>query len=606
MHGWWSGLKSARNRSGTGLRDAIAGLVLALLTSSAAVAQVGPLKPTGYLEYRYLYQAGSGREGVDAHGLALRTDLSTYFWRPWLLSATGSLLVRENRGDTETGPTTSSILQGGLWLNFLARSQFPLMIFYEDFDADYSSEPFQRTARTRSHGFRQQLTSKRYGNYSLEWRNGETDALYLDGVSLPSRNMNDRWELRGRHSFGRNNFSLLSRKLLVDSTEPNIKTDSMRNALRHWFRAGSRFDWQNTYFITDEKVSSEFVQSDRIYQQLYSLATWRPDSANRWFVTGRGLFQNSESANQTSGSTQQNISLSGTASYRLTDRVSVTGALGVSKIRNDNMAAMTDAGYQHLGASYASIGYPLWGGTYQFSGRASVENRTENGEFETEERQALKTDIGHSLGRSFETGGGKRVDIRAIQRVTSTHDSLGAELNILRTSVYATSGINEEQLSRYLRLSATDQRSFADERRNFQLFDLQYNLQGNLGRDRSWNVNASVQYGLRSQSKPESMQNESKSLAYGISAAYRHANLFDVTFLDYTSDFQFRSDDFQSEDPFDPDFDVNRQRISSSWINRLDYRIGLLHLQSDLNFNEVEGHWFASFRLTVRRYFGMR
>jgi hypothetical protein len=152
----------------------------------------------------------------------------------------------------------------------------------------------------------------------------------------------------------------------------------------------------------------------------------------------------------------------------------------------------------------------------------------------------------------------------------------------------------------------TDQRSFADERRNFQLFDLQYNLQGNLGRDRSWNVNASAQYGLRSQSKPESMQSESKSLAYGVSAAYRQANLFDVTFLDYTSDFQFRSDDFQSEDPFDPDFDVNRQRISSSWINRLDYRIGLLHLQSDLNFNEVEGHWFASFRLTIRRYFGMR
>ena len=42
------------------------------------------------------------------------------------------------------------------------------------------------------------------------------------------------------------------------------------------------------------------------------------------------------------------------------------------------------------------------------------------------------------------------------------------------------------------------------------------------------------------------------------------------------------------------------------WINRLDYRIGLLQLQGDLNLNEVEGHWFASIRLTVRRYFGMR
>jgi len=152
----------------------------------------------------------------------------------------------------------------------------------------------------------------------------------------------------------------------------------------------------------------------------------------------------------------------------------------------------------------------------------------------------------------------------------------------------------------------TDQRSFGDERRSFQLFDLQYSLQGTLGRDRSWNLDASTQYGLRSQSKPESMQNESKSLAYNVSIAYRHANLFDVSFLNYTSDFQFRSDDFQSEDPFDPDFDIDRQQVSSSWINRMEYRIGLLQLQGDLNLNEVDGHWFASFRLTLRRYFGMR
>lgn len=599
-------MKSACDRSGAGLRKTIAGLALALFSCSAAFAQVGPINPTGYLEYRYLYQAGSGREGTGANGLVLRTDVSTYFWRPWLLSATGSLMVQDFRGDTESGPATSSIVQGGLWLNFLARSQYPLTIYYEDFDADYDSEPFRRTARTRSHGFRQQLTSKRYGTYSLEWRNGETDSLYLDGISLPTRNMNDKWELKGRQSFGRNNFSLLSRKLLVDAKEPDIKTDSLRHAMRHWFRAGSRFELQNTYFITDEQVSSEFLQSDRNYQQLYSLATWRPGSDNRWFVTGRGLFQDNESSNQTVGSGQSNVSLSATASYRMTERVSLTGAVGVSRTKNGDMVAHSDAGYQQLGASYASIGYPLWGGIYQFSGRGSIENRTENGAFEFHERQQLKTDVGHSLGRSFETNGGKRIDIRGIQRVTTSHDSLGRELNFLRTSVYATSGVNEEQLSRYLRFSVTDQRSFGDERRSFQLIDLQYSLQGTMGRDRSWNLDISTQYGLRSLTKPEDMRNESKSLAYSVSAAYRHANLFDVSFLNYTSDLQFRSDDFQSEDPFDPDFDVDRQQISSSWINRLEYRIGLLQLQSDLNMNEVDGHWFASFRLTARRFFGMR
>ena len=119
-------------------------------------------------------------------------------------------------------------------------------------------------------------------------------------------------------------------------------------------------------------------------------------------------------------------------------------------------------------------------------------------------------------------------------------------------------------------------------------------------------MNATVQYGLRNQTKPPDLVNESESLSYSIAATYRHANLFNVSFLNFSSDFQLQSEDFQSEDPFDPDFDVDRQRISSSWRNRLDYRVGLLQIQGVLGMHEVEGKWFASFRLTARRYFGMR
>ena len=598
-------LKIARVKSGAGCRDVIAGLALALLICPAAFADLGPLETRGYLEYRYLQQAGSERDSAQAHGAALRTDVSTYVWRPWLLSARGSLLVQKYGTDTATGLATSSVLQGGLWLNFLARSKYPLTTFYEDFDADYDSEPFRRTARTRSYGFRQQLSSKRFGVYALEWRRGLTDSLYVDGLTLPTQNQNEKWELKGRKAFGRNNFSLASRRLTVDAQEPGIATDSLRHTVRHSFRAGSRFDLQNTFFITDEKADSEFLQSDRIYQQLFSLATWRPDADNRWFVTGRGLFQENESANQLGGSGQSNVSLSGTVSYRLTERVSLTGALGMSRMDRDEMDRST-AGYQHFGASYSSAGRPLLGGIYQYSGRSSIGNRTEDSASESSELRELKFDVGHSLGRAFETRRGKRIDLRGVQRVTTTHDSSGAELNILRTSIYATSGVTETQLSRYFRFAVTDQRTYGDERRSFQLLDVQYSLQGNLTRDRTWDLNTSAQYGLRGQSKPAQLETESTSVAYSVSASYRHANLFDVSFLNYTSDLQVQSEDYQSEDPFDSDFNIDRQRISTSWRNRLDYRVGLLHLQGDLNFSEVEGDWFASIRLTVRRYFGMR
>ena len=605
MNDSWQALTADSAQRSVKYRDVLVALALALLTCPAAFAQLGPVETRGYLEYRYLYQASSDRDGTGAHGAALRTDLSTYVWRPWIVSARGSLLLQETGADSPTGVTTSSILQGGLWLDFLARSKYPLTIFYEDFDADYDSQPFRRTARTRSHGFRQQLSSRRLGIYSLEFRRGMTDSLYADGFTLPTRNDNQRWEFKGRKVFGRNSVSLTSRNLEVDAQEPDIRTDSLRHTVRHNFRAGSRFNLQNTFFITDEQFDSDFLQSDRVYQQLYSLATWRPDRANRWLITGRGLFQENESASMAGGSMQSNASLSGTASFRVTDRISLTGAVGASRMDSERTGETT-AGYQQIGANYSSIGHALWGGTYQYSGRGSYGNRSEEGTLESHDLQELKFDVGHSLGRVFETRGGKRIDIRGIQRVTTTHNSDGAELNILRTTVYATSGINEPQMSRYLRFALTDQRSFGDEERGFQLVDLQYSLQGNLTRDSNWNLNANVQYGLRNQTKPPNLVNESKSLSYRISAAYRHANLFDVPLLNFSSEFQLQSEDFQSEDPFDPDFDVDRQRVSSSWRNRLDYRVGLLHVESDLGVHEVEGKWFASFRLTARRYFGMR
>jgi len=595
---------TALTKLGAVYRDTIAALALALVTCPAAVAQVGPVETRGYLEYRYIYQDGSDRDGVGTNGAALRTDLSTYVWRPWILSARGSILVQEYGANSPTGLTTSSLLQGGLWLDFLARSKYPLTIFYEDLDADYDSAAFQRTAKSRSYGWRQQYSSKSLGVYALEFRRGVTDSLYADGFNLPTVNDNRRWEFKGRKAIGRNLISLVSRNLEVDAQEPDTQTDSIRHTLQHRFRAGSRFNLQNTFFVTDEKFASDFVQSDRVYKQLYSLANWRPDEANRWFLTGRGLFQDNESANEFSGSGRSNVSLSGTASFRLTERISLTGALGASRMQNGGDGEAT-TGYEQLGALYSSTGHPLWGGSFQYSGQATYGNRSQESDIESRDLQELRFDGGYSFNRTFQTRGDNRIDFRGIQRLSTASNSDGAELNILRTTLYLSSGVNEQQWSRYLRVSATDQHSFGDMERSFQLFDLQYSLQGRITRDRSWNVDATVQYGLQAESTFQDMDSTSKSLSYRVGATYSHANLFDISFLNFSSDFEFQSEDFQADDPFDPDFDVNRQRVSSSWWNRLDYRLGQLQLQGDLGLNEVEGKWFASFRFTVRRYFGM-
>jgi hypothetical protein len=71
-------LTKAPEKQGAPYRDAIAALALVLLTCTQAAAQIGPVDTRGYVEYRYIYQAGSDRDGRGAHGAALRTDLATY------------------------------------------------------------------------------------------------------------------------------------------------------------------------------------------------------------------------------------------------------------------------------------------------------------------------------------------------------------------------------------------------------------------------------------------------------------------------------------------------------------------------------------------------
>jgi len=85
---------------------------------------------------------------------------------------------------------------------------------------------------------------------------------------------------------------------------------------------------------------------------------------------------------------------------------------------------------------------------------------------------------------------------------------------------------------------------------------------------------------------------------------YRHAELFEVPFLDFTSDLRFQSDDFRSDDPFELYPTIEQERIGSTWRNQLDYRLGLLQMRAKMDVYDSNGQWRTAFSFTVRRYFG--
>ena len=577
--------------------------VLVSLTSGGVSAQMGPVDTEGYVEYRYSQFNGAGLSTRSSHGVLARTNLSTFFWRPWILNATGHLGLSQRKSDARLGNEKSGDLFGGLRLNFLARSAFPLSLYYEDRDGNVDSEVSSRSGRIKNYGLIQRYTSRRLGTYSFEWRKGSIDTLYQDGFRLPQLSDSENWQFLARKTIGRNMFTLTSRGQDVHSQIPERTNNSLRHSLRHSFRIGSGFDVTNTAFHSDEELDSEMLNTGRTYRQLNSIVSWRPLTEKRLLISGRGLIQDSEFRNTMATTMTRSASASATANYQYSDQVILTAGLGFVLAENDG-GTSNQSMFQRVGANYNSVSFPLFSGAYRYSSRVSVGNQSNSHDIESGDLQDLATSLGHSFSRSLNMGAESNWDLRLSQQATTVHDTVGRERHALHHSIAFTNGARSGNMNRYFRLSLLDQRDFADNRRTYQLANVQYSLQGQLTRNRSWNINAMVQYGQRVQEKPVSQATDTASLSYSVTMNYRHADLLDVNNLMFTSDLRWLSEDFRTEDPFDPDFNVESERLNSSWRNRLEYRVGLLQMRADLDLREVSDRWSLSVLVTMRRYFG--
>ena len=594
---------SERKKCAVQYRRMLVFILLAVLSLRPGMAQMGPLSTDGYLEYRFDHVGGTA--SAQSHGAILRTNLSTYFWRPWILTATGNVSFSQNAADSTMGTQKNAVKQGGLRLNFLPRSRFPLTLYYEDRGGQSDSDAYRRSGTTRNYGFLQQFTSKRYGHYALDYQKGFTDSLNAGVVQVKTRKDYDRLRLDVSKSIGRNTFLFGSRILGVTAISPAQRLDSIRHNFRHTFRPGSRVDIRNTYFYGDEQQETDTVAVDRVFQQFSSTLSWRPRTEKRLLLTGRGLLQSSESPTQFLTAGQQSASLSATASYEYSDRVMISGSTGLLLAETDTSAS-TFSTYQQAGATYRSTEHDFLGGSYSFRTRTAIGNRTDLGDVGDEGTQILTTGVGHNLGRSFEVRRIGSVQMRASQDVATSHDTQGREINTIRHGIFLTTSGQSADYTRYFRVSMTDQRSFGDERRTYQLADMQVSLRRQISRDRNWNGNITLQYGRREQYKPIENSAAGASFSYSVNLSYRHANLFDVSLLNFTSDFRLLSTDLQTDDPFDLGFDLDTQRLMSTWRNRIEYRVGLLHLRADADLRESSGDWNASIRISARRYFGMR
>ena len=568
-----------------------------------ARAQFGPLQARGYLEYQYQNRQMEGGRSYDIHAAVLRTDFSTFFWRPWLAQISGTLVTSERRTLLEDRRDESSLIQGGLRLHLIPKSRYPLTMFYEQFD-DYGVNGLNVSDGTRQvYGFLQQLSTPRLGAYSLEFRNTEFDTVYSDGYFAPNKSDNQTWQLTGRKSIGNNAFFLNSSSLEADSRVPDSYRDFVRHSLRHNFRAGQTVALQNSLFYNDEFSEFGGRKTLRQFTQLSSTATWRPATERRLLVSGRGLFQDTATNGDAPLRKQDRAYLSVSANYQLTDQLSLFGNAGFSDY-NDDETGGSDSTFQQVGTTFVSDTMRLASGSYNYNGRLFFGNRSDSTAFMNEDLQGMNADVGHSFTRPFSAFGDKRFNFRVSQQALTIHDSDGRERNSLRHAAQLSTSGNLGELGQYFRVGLIDQRDFADENRVYRLADMAYSLQGNIDRYRSWNLNLNAQFGYREQTKPVDLAGETRTASYSASMLYRHADLFEVPLLDFTSDLRIQSDDYRSDDPFDFMQGIATDQIASSWRNQLDYRLGLLQMRASIDLYDANGTWNTAFNLTVRRYFG--
>ena len=166
-------------------------------------------------------------------------------------------------------------------------------------------------------------------------------------------------------------------------------------------------------------------------------------------------------------------------------------------------------------------------------------------------------------------------------------------------------GRQNGRVSNYIRLSASDRRSFGDRDDAFQLFNLQASSRMQINRRRAWNGSVTFQYSNSGSTMSPEQQMDNSALTYSVDLRYTERDLFSVDRLNFMSELRLLSSNFRSDDMLDEGIERDIDRDDSNWRNELNYRIGLLEFRLFTDMRKAESRWTSQIYFQVRRYYGV-
>lgn len=540
---------------------------------------------------------------------------SSYIYQPWFAQVSGGLglVVSKEKSSGNTGltaepaqETMSKAVTGNAELTLFPTSRFPFNAFYDVSDSRASGELTASDVTNTRVGLRQSYRP-------------------LEGIENYSASVN-RSTLEST-SFGRDTVNALAVSMnrsveaqtfdLAGSYTTNTRSNTGENTsignlfARHSYRPEPEFSVDSLVNLNSTAfhlLSSGLPVDNRSrFAQASTFATWRPEEDSPLFVTGGARYFQSSIASSLENAQTNSLSANIASTYALSEQTRATAQAIASRLTTNagtRMLRTQSAGINHAGVPKLLAGY-----TYNWNASANLARQSGLPEGT---RQSFGGQLGHYLSRDIALGTNSRLSINLSQNAGAIFERALANSSTLGHSASVAWRMNTDAAtSAYIGLLGSDSVTRGLNENHFQMINLQASGQLQFSRSSMATVSLTTQ-AVRQRTQmaptaptdpiaPELPIAPINSTTSG-SFNYIHTRAFDVPRLRYSALYTINDSQYRSR--LQGDVDASRERISQSFEQRLDYRIGRMGLRLSLRVAKIEQRQEALIFLRVAREFG--
>lgn len=554
--------------------------------------KLAPIRLWGDLAYDFRRTSGEGQSTFTRNTAIVNLNASTYIYEPWVALVSGGLGLSFSRLHDGELSGQDKFITGNARLNIFPASRFPFEARYlrSDSGTDTEQGVDQRFQLTRFG-----VTQRYRNDEGTQQYSASFDRFIQDGNTV-GKDIQNALQFESNTKFRRDHDiqlqATLNHNQRVSTAERNDYETLMA---RHAYQPDSTLSLENSVNLTHTDFRLASAESDLRIFQLSSIAFWRPESQPLSVNSSVRIFSLESGTGKDSTGTRA-INASGGANYAFNRNFRAVGGLSLTDTNTSGAHNRTGIGtlggnYQSDSIEFNKYRYEWFAGATGISTSGAVEHNgfSFNGIF------------GNSLSRGFDLGNGSAITFNLAQTLAALTGAQieGSKQLFHSGSVTWNKHEPESSATSFIRLSATDSRYLDGQQETLQLVNLQLTRTLELGRDRAFSGNLTIQTTRRVSKRPgfEHSINEGRpETTVSADLNYRQQNIFGVPRLVFFSQLQ-----------------VNRQELIQalgapadrqlfSWENRLDYNIGRLELRLLLRFSELDGTKYSlvMFRATRR------